>query len=136
MDRISAVADASERLDVKVSDGPQLRWVYLTAWATEDSRVHFRPDVYELDTTGFVVGQPLPLGQGQGSLRWTMEPIPYGEDSPDVFLDLDVGQLPKPEKQKAAIPKTTNFKPKKRTTSLSTLTGERSVPSFGQQDAN
>ncbi len=136
MDRISAVADASERLDVKVSDGPQLRWMYLTAWTTEDGRVHFRPDVYELDATGFVVGQPLPLGQGQGSLRWTMEPIPYGEDSPDVFLDLDVGQLPKPEKQKAAIPKTTNFKPKKRTTSLSTLTGERSVPSFGQQDAN
>jgi L,D-transpeptidase YcbB len=35
-----------------------VRFMYLTAWATEDGRVNFRPDVYNLDGTGFVLGQP------------------------------------------------------------------------------
>ena len=30
--------------------------MYLTAWATEDGRIHFRPDIYHLDDTGFVHG--------------------------------------------------------------------------------
>jgi L,D-transpeptidase YcbB len=35
-----------------------VRFMYLTAWATEDGRVNFRPDIYNLDGTGFVIGQP------------------------------------------------------------------------------
>jgi L,D-transpeptidase YcbB len=35
-----------------------VRFMYLTAWATEDGRVNFRPDIYNLDGTGFVMGQP------------------------------------------------------------------------------
>jgi L,D-transpeptidase YcbB len=35
-----------------------VRFMYLTAWATEDGRVNFRPDIYNLDGTGFVLGQP------------------------------------------------------------------------------
>jgi L,D-transpeptidase YcbB len=35
-----------------------VRFMYLTAWATEDGRVNFRPDIYGLDGTGFVIGQP------------------------------------------------------------------------------
>jgi murein L,D-transpeptidase YcbB/YkuD len=135
MDRISAVAETSERLDVKVTDGPQLRWVYLTAWATEDGRVHFRPDVYELDASGFVVGQPLPLVEGSGARRWTLEPIPYGaDDNPDVFQELDAALVAKPEKPKGAPQQTTNFKPKKR--SVLTLSNDGAGPSFGQQGSN
>ncbi len=37
-----------------------VRFMYLTAWATEDGRVNFRPDVYKLDGKGFVLGQPDP----------------------------------------------------------------------------
>jgi L,D-transpeptidase YcbB len=35
-----------------------IRIMYLTAWATEDGRVNFRPDIYNLDGTGFIMGQP------------------------------------------------------------------------------
>ena len=45
---------------VKVSSEISVRWMYLTAWATEDGAVNFRPDVYSLDGTGFILGQPEP----------------------------------------------------------------------------
>jgi murein L,D-transpeptidase YcbB/YkuD len=35
-----------------------LRFAYLTAWVTDDEQVHFRPDIYNLDGTGFITGQP------------------------------------------------------------------------------
>jgi murein L,D-transpeptidase YcbB/YkuD len=136
MERISSVAESSERIDVKVSDGPQLRWVYLTAWATEDGRVHFRPDVYDLDGSGFIVGQPLPVSEGSGSQRWTLQPVPYGlEDNPDVFQDSNTALVVQPEKQKIA-PQSTNFKPKKRTNAGSALAHDGAGPSIGQQESN
>jgi hypothetical protein len=61
--RIGQIAESEERLDVEIVNPPQLRWVYLTAWATPGGHVNFRPDIYNLDGTGFVVGQPLPAGE-------------------------------------------------------------------------
>ena len=57
---IETIAHTGERLDKPVKNGPDLRIMYLTAWATEDGRIHFRPDIYRLDGTGFVIGQPQP----------------------------------------------------------------------------
>jgi murein L,D-transpeptidase YcbB/YkuD len=59
---IENIAASGERLDKPVKNGPDLRIMYLTAWATEDGRIHFRPDIYHLDDTGFVTGQPQPRG--------------------------------------------------------------------------
>jgi L,D-transpeptidase YcbB len=59
-DLIEQIAASEQRADVKVANPPDVRFMYLTAWATEDGRIHFRPDVYGLDGTGFVWGQPLP----------------------------------------------------------------------------
>jgi murein L,D-transpeptidase YcbB/YkuD len=60
---IENIAMSGERLDKSVRNGPDLRIMYLTAWATEDGRIHFRPDIYHLDNTGFVTGQPEPRSE-------------------------------------------------------------------------
>ena len=49
-----------ETQQVKIQNPPDVRFMYLTAWATEDGRVNFRPDVYKLDGKEFVLGQPEP----------------------------------------------------------------------------
>jgi murein L,D-transpeptidase YcbB/YkuD len=57
--RIQAVVASGERLDVPVADPPGLRWSYLTSWVGGDGFVNFRNDIYGLDGTGFVSGQPV-----------------------------------------------------------------------------
>jgi peptidoglycan hydrolase-like protein with peptidoglycan-binding domain len=77
-EKIQQVADTEERLDVKVAAPPQIRVVYLTAWATEDGNVNFRPDIYEMDNTSFVVGQPLPAGEfSDEGQRFTLKAQAY-----------------------------------------------------------
>jgi murein L,D-transpeptidase YcbB/YkuD len=57
---IENIAASGERLDRPVRNPPDVRFMYLTAWATDDGRIEFRPDIYNLDQTGFVTGQPEP----------------------------------------------------------------------------
>ncbi len=59
---IKKVAVSEEPTDVDVNNPAQLRMIYLTGWALPDGAVHFRPDIYSLDGTGFVTGQPRPTG--------------------------------------------------------------------------
>lgn len=58
-DRIQAVVASGERLDVAIADPPQVRWSYLTSWVGDDGFVNFRDDIYSLDGTGFISGQPV-----------------------------------------------------------------------------
>jgi murein L,D-transpeptidase YcbB/YkuD len=55
---IEMITASKEPYDVKVVNPPDVRFMYLTAWATEDGKVNFRPDIYGLDGSGFVLGQP------------------------------------------------------------------------------
>lgn len=55
---IEELSRSDQRVDVTVRNGPDLRIMYLTGWASEDGRIQFRPDIYGLDATGFVFGQP------------------------------------------------------------------------------
>ena len=57
---IEMITASQEPYDVKVANPPDVRFMYLTAWATEDGVINFRPDIYGLDGTGFVLGQPAP----------------------------------------------------------------------------
>ena len=54
------ITASAEPYEMKVQNPPDVRFMYLTAWATEDGVVNFRPDIYALDGTGFVLGQPEP----------------------------------------------------------------------------
>lgn len=61
-ENLRKVVNSRQRMDVKVDvDPPVLILAYLTAWVTRDGRAHFRPDIYKLDGTGFVMGQPAPV---------------------------------------------------------------------------
>ena len=60
-DKINSVVKSGERLDVKIRKSTQVRFVYLTGWASDEGIVHFRKDIYKLDGTGFVSGQPRAL---------------------------------------------------------------------------
>lgn len=73
--RIAELAETKERLDQTIANAPQLRVAYLTAWPARDGVAAFRPDIYELDGTGFVVGQPLPPGEKVAGQRFVLKPI-------------------------------------------------------------
>jgi murein L,D-transpeptidase YcbB/YkuD len=68
-DQIDAVIRSGERLDVKLAEPVNVYWIYVTAWATPDGVVQFRPDIYQRDGAGpgpvasAVPVQPLALPQ-------------------------------------------------------------------------
>jgi L,D-transpeptidase YcbB len=55
------ITATQETLVTPVQNVIDVRFMYLTAWATDDGRVNFRPDVYQLDGQGFILGQPDPV---------------------------------------------------------------------------
>lgn len=61
--RFEMIAASEEHSTMPVANGPDIRIMYLTAWATEDGGINFRPDIYGLDGKGFVLGQPEPVEQ-------------------------------------------------------------------------
>ncbi len=81
--RIAELADTKARLDTPIANAPQLRVAYLTAWPVSGGVAAFRRDVYELDGSGFVLGQPLPVGESQGGKRYVLKPIPRSLDAVD-----------------------------------------------------
>ncbi len=83
--QIAALAETLERRDVKLLTPPQLRVTYLTAWPVGET-VAFHSDIYELDGTGFTVGQPLPVGEtSDEGLRYVLKPVPRKAGSVDAF---------------------------------------------------
>jgi len=57
--QIKSVARSEDRIDVALKGKVSVHWVYLTAWAGPDGMVRFRDDIYDLDGTGFITGQPI-----------------------------------------------------------------------------
>lgn len=104
--RIDQVKASQERLDVKVANPPQVRTVYLTSWANGAGQVNFRSDVYDLDRTGFVVGQPLAPGElSDDGQRYVLKAKVYQvedvPDQPDTFSIFSPRRT-KPKTEKAS----------------------------------
>ncbi len=51
-DQIDATINSGQRVDVKLDPPVNVYWVYITAWATPDGIVQFRPDIYQRDSQG------------------------------------------------------------------------------------
>jgi len=110
--RIAELAQSLERVDVKLANPPQLRVAYLTAWTNSRGEVNFRPDIYELDGTGFTMGQPLPVGEvAEDGQRFVLKPVPrqpaaVEEAEADGFFLFDFNlSKNKDKKQKTAANK-------------------------------
>lgn len=63
--QIKSVARSEDRIDVALKGKVAVHWVYLTAWAGPDGMVRFREDIYGLDGTGFITGQPIGTPEGR-----------------------------------------------------------------------
>jgi L,D-transpeptidase YcbB len=68
-DQIDAVIRSGQQQNVKLTQPVNVYWIYVTAWATPDGVVQFRPDIYQRDGAGpgpvasAVPVQPLALPQ-------------------------------------------------------------------------
>ncbi len=51
-DQIDQAINSGQRIDVKLEKPVNVYWVYITAWATPDGIVQFRPDIYQRDGAG------------------------------------------------------------------------------------
>ena len=49
LDRVMAMKQTSEQADVKLTKPIPVYFVYVSAWATPDGVVNFRPDIYNHD---------------------------------------------------------------------------------------
>ncbi|WP_342642414.1 L,D-transpeptidase family protein [Rhodoligotrophos ferricapiens] len=87
--RIEQVIASGQNTKVDVVQNTPVRMVYMTAWAMPDGTVNFRPDIYRLDGTGFVAGQPEPIDQYAG-----MTPQPSGGAQPTMAVSAPGGQAP------------------------------------------
>ena len=68
-EQIDEAIRSGQRVDVKLTEPVPVYWVYITAWATPDGLVQFRPDIYQRDGAGpgplasAVPAQPMALPQ-------------------------------------------------------------------------
>ena len=68
-DQIDQAINSGQRIDVKLEKPVNVYWVYITAWATPDGIVQFRPDIYQRDGSGpgpvasEIPSQPLAMPQ-------------------------------------------------------------------------
>ena len=107
--RISSMAETLERLDVPLVAPPQLRVAYLTAWPTSGGTVAFRKDIYQMDSSDFTVGQPMPVGESSpDGLRYVLKPLPRqvsvdaAEAETPSFFSL-FGKRPTPKSDKTSL---------------------------------
>ena len=76
-EKIASMAKSLERLDVGLGAPLQLRVAYLTAWPASGGTVAFRNDIYQMDGSGFTVGQPMPVGElSPENKRFVLKPLP------------------------------------------------------------
>jgi L,D-transpeptidase YcbB len=123
--RIEQVGQSKERIDVNVNNGPQLRVAYLTAWTTSDGPADFRSDIYNLDSTGFVVGQPLAPGElSEDGRRYILKAPPRQPSSSTASAAVE----------EEGSPWFLSSKSKRKTAATSATTRKRPLTTNGQAE--
>ncbi len=75
--KIADLGKSLARVDETIVNPPQLRVVYMTAWPVAGGTVAFRKDMYQMDGSGFTVGQPMPVGEmSPDGQRFVLKPLP------------------------------------------------------------
>jgi murein L,D-transpeptidase YcbB/YkuD len=54
LDQVKQIKESGRTGTARMKRGVPLYFAYVTAWATEDGTVHFRPDLYQKDGVGEV----------------------------------------------------------------------------------
>ncbi|MCJ2010895.1 murein L,D-transpeptidase [Methylobacterium sp. J-092] len=109
----TGIADG-ERRDLKLVKPVPVTFVYLTGYATPDGRVHFRDDIYGLDTPGGPVPSAAtePAATGAIAPRATIRPA-KPDQRPPVAADLKPAVAPR-----AAVPAPARPAPRPQATQL------------------
>ncbi|UDL96543.1 L,D-transpeptidase family protein [Lichenihabitans sp. PAMC28606] len=68
-DHIDAAIRTGDRIDVKLASPVAVYWVYITAWATPDGVVQFRPDIYQRDGFGTVTASNVTSDEQNASVE-------------------------------------------------------------------
>lgn len=68
-DQIDAAIRSGERIDVKLAQPVPVYWVYVTAWASPDGVVQFRPDIYQRDGFSTTVASAAATGDENADVQ-------------------------------------------------------------------
>lgn len=104
--RIDTAIATGERRDIKLTRPVPVAWVYLTGWAAGDGLIHFRDDIYGLDTPeGLVTSTITPR---RPVVRPAAAPQPPQKPSPPVRAERPAGErnAAQPATQPASQPAT------------------------------
>lgn len=90
--RIDAAIATNERKDIKLTKAVPVAWVYLTGWASGDGMIHFRDDIYGLDTPeGLVTSTITP--RKPATIKPVAAPMPPQRQQP---YPTEARSMPKP----------------------------------------
>ncbi len=96
---IDAAIATNERKDIKLARSVPVAWVYLTGWAAGDGLIHFRDDIYGLDTPEGLVTSTIPARKPR-----PVQPAQGPSGAPTPPARVQPAEAPAPPPPRGAVP--------------------------------